>query len=177
MDSQTPIGIALYVQIISYIECFKFKKWLESLVHKTEKSHIYTVDYFDERTGTTKQEKLNYDRFVDHTMKKAKLLGILASRVSTAYMRLENSNEEKLFEFLNTSVEELNYILKTLPALDTFFKSEIPRNLRSRIKGIKLEITALKNSVIKANQKKHEFVSKQEEHEQMKKLGINMSST
>jgi hypothetical protein len=40
------------------------------------------------------------------------------------------------------------------------------------IRGIKLEITAIKNSVVKANQKRHEYVSQKEEIEQLKKLGV-----
>ena len=59
-----------------------------------------------------------------------------------------------------------------MPALDTYFKSETTRSQRALIKGIKLEIGAVKNAVVKANQKKHEYVSRKEEVEQLKKLGI-----
>jgi hypothetical protein len=35
-------------------------------------------------------------------------------------------------------------------------------------------MTAVKNSLIKANKKKHEYVSMKEEAEQMKRLGIKV---
>jgi hypothetical protein len=42
------------------------------------------------------------------------------------------------------------------------------------IKGIKIEIGALKNAVVKANQKKYEYIAQKEEQEQLKKLGIKI---
>ena len=61
-------------------------------------------------------------------------------------------------------------------ALEEFFKSEVPGEAKARVKGVRGEITAVKGAVIKANQKKHEYVAQCEELEQMKRLGIKDSA-
>jgi cell shape-determining protein MreC len=63
-------------------------------------------------------------------------------------------------------------MLKILNGLDEFFKSApLPQN-RSKIKGLKMEITALKNSIVKANQRRSEYTAYIEEEAQLRKLGI-----
>ena len=94
--------------------------------------------------------------------------------MSSQYHRLEQMEEEKAFEFLVSNLQEIQIVLRRLPALDTYFKTEVPKEQRSLVRGIKLEISGIKNAFLKANQKKHEYVSKKEEREQLKKLGINV---
>ena len=57
-------------------------------------------------------------------------------------------------------------------ALDTYFKSKATRDDRRKLRGIKIELTTIRNSIVKANQLKHEYTAKKEELEQMKRLGI-----
>jgi hypothetical protein len=73
---------------------------------------------------------------------------------------------------LSKNIEELQSLHKTLSALDVFFKSEASREDREKVKGIKPELTAIKNGIVKANQKRHEYIAQKEEQEQMKRLGI-----
>ena len=153
----------------------RFRRWVMNMVQKKSEKHIYMVDFFDEKTATTRSVRIDYDAFAENTLKRARTLGILSSKVSSTYMRLESSEEEKIYEYIITIVEDLQKILTTLPALDTYFKSEVPREMRSRVRGIKLEITAVKNVLIRANQKRHEYVSKKEEITQLKKLGVDTS--
>ncbi len=60
-----------------------------------------------------------------------------------------------------------------MTSLDTYFKSETTREQRARLRGITIELTGIKNAIVKTNQKKHEYVAKHEEIDQLKKLGIN----
>ena len=63
-------------------------------------------------------------------------------------------------------------MIKSLNGLDEFFKAApLPQN-RSKIKGLKMEIMAIKNSVVKANQHRSEYSAYIEEEAQLKKLGI-----
>ena len=154
----------------------RLRLWLMNAVQKKSDRHVYMIDLFDEKTATNRAVRIDYDAFIENLLKKARALGVLSSKLSSAYMRLESSDEEKIYTWLSGVVEELQKILATLPALDTYFKSEAPRELRARIRGVKLEITAIKNVVIRANQKRHEFIAKKEETEQLKKLGIDTSA-
>ena len=91
--------------------------------------------------------------------------------------RLEGMTEEQAYQFLQRNVEETQRILRTFGALEEFFKSSLPAELRPRMKSVRVEMTTIKGAIIKANQKKHEYVSQREESEQMKRLGIKDAGT
>lgn len=151
----------------------RFRRWLFNLTKKNDSPNIYEIEFFDVATSATRTEKLDFTAFKEKTAKRVRLLYSLANRMSTTYRRLESTPEDKMYEFLQGLIKDVQEILHILPALDTFFKSEVGREDRARVKGIKLEITAIKNCLIKCNQKKHEYVSRKEEEEQLKKLGID----
>ncbi len=96
------------------------------------------------------------------------------NKMSQTYRKLEQAPEEKVFDFLTSNLAEVQIILRRLPALDTYFKTEVSREQRSLVRGIKMEINAIKNAWVKGNQKRHEYVSRIEEREQLKKLGIQV---
>ena len=153
----------------------KFRRWVLNMVQKQGDQRVYEIEYIDQKTAMPKTMRVNFDQFVDDALKKSRVIAAMGNRLSPTYQKLEQSSEDRLFKLLSNTIEEIqNYLLK-LPALDTYFKSETSRSQRTLIKGIKLEITAIKNAVVKANQKKHEYVSGKEEEEQLKKLGVKSS--
>ena len=81
-------------------------------------------------------------------------------------------SEDKVLEYVNQQISECNRMLKVMNGLDEFFKNAPLPSDRSKIKGLKMEITALKNSVVKANQHRSEYSAYMEEEAQLKKLGI-----
>jgi len=152
----------------------RFRRWLQKVVQKNEQSTVYEVEYFDEKTSTSKTMRIDLKQFIEKTLKKGKLLNTLSNRMSTRFQKLENADESDVYGFLEKQIMETQSIYHTLSAVDTFFKTEVQREKRKQIKGIKLEITAIKNNLLKANQKRYEYVSRREEMEQLKKLGINV---
>ncbi len=153
----------------------KFRRWLFNIVQKDEDQRIYEIEYIDPQTVTSKSIRLNFDKFIDDMQKKARIVAALGNRMGTTYQKLEQSDEERIYKVLSSTISDLQIYLIRLPALDTYFKSETSRSQRAMIKGIKVEISAIKNTVIKANQKKHEYVARKEESEQLKKLGIDVT--
>jgi hypothetical protein len=89
------------------------------------------------------------------------------------YKKIEMAGEDRVLEFLGRQIAELQLIHRRMNGLHTYFQSEVPRGERYRIKEIKLQLTAIKNAIIKANQRKHDYVARKEEEEQMKRLGID----
>lgn len=150
----------------------KFKRWLKQIGGKSEDRPLYDVEYFDTKTNTSRTEKLDYLKFMDQLAKRVKILAAAASKMSAGYQKLESASEEQILQFLSSNLEEVQLILRTLPALDTYFRSELSPQQRTLMRGIKVEIGAIKNSYIKANQKRHEYISKKEEMDQLRKLGI-----
>jgi hypothetical protein len=154
----------------------KLRQWLTSFGRKKEDRQIYEIEYFDTKTSLSKHERIDFQKFLEDVSKRAKVLANLSNKMSSSYQRLEASSEDQIFQFLNKNIQELQIILRRLPALDTYFKSEVSRELRSKIRGMKIEANAIKNSVVKANKKKYEYVSKKEETEQLKRLGVDVES-
>jgi hypothetical protein len=87
--------------------------------------------------------------------------------------KLKSMTEEQVFAYLERAIKDLQSIHRTLTALDEYYKSSVPREERDKVKGIKPELASIKNCYIKANQIRHDYSSRKEEEEQMKKLGIN----
>ena len=74
--------------------------------------------------------------------------------------------------FVNKQISELQSQFVIINALDAYFKKEVNTEFKTRVKGMQIELSALRNSIINANKKRSDYVSYKEEAEQMKKLGI-----
>jgi hypothetical protein len=151
----------------------KFRRWLFNMTKREADNEVFEIEYLDPKTATYKPVQLDYSKFLAELQKKSRLLSSLGTKMSNTYQKLESTSEDKAYEYLSKTIEELQSILLKLPALDTYFKHEVPKNQRNFVKGLRLETSALKNSVVKANQKRHEYVSHKEEMEQLKKLGVD----
>ena len=150
----------------------KLGRLVRPMMNRPPEEIIYEVDFMDSATGVEKPGELKFTAFIQGVERKAKTLAAINNRTSSGYKRLESATEEQLQETLSKNIEELQTIHKSMSALDLFFKSEAPREERDRMRGIKPELTAIKNGIVKANQKRHEYIAQKEELEQMKRLGI-----
>jgi hypothetical protein len=152
----------------------KLKKAMKALFSRVDSSVCYEIDFTDPVTTAQRTEKLDFTAFRVDIQKKSRLYASLSSRSGSAYQRLEAASEDQAYSFIEKNIEELQVMLRRLSALDLYFRSEVKKESRARIHGTKLEIEGLKNTIIKANQKKHEYVAQREELEQMKRLGIKV---
>ena len=150
----------------------RFKLWILKSVRKKDTGRIYEIEYFNEATGAGKKEKVNFEIFKKTVTGKTVFFSKILSKTTPLYKRLEMSSEEQLLDLLNKNITDLQKIHRRMESLQTYFLSEVSREQRQELKGIKLELGAVKNSIIKANKKRYEYVSLKEEKEQLKKLGI-----
>jgi hypothetical protein len=63
---------------------------------------------------------------------------------------------------------------RQLSFLDEVFKAGVDKEDKGKVKGIKPELSTIKNAVSKATGKKHDYMAAQEEAAQFKKLGIGL---
>jgi hypothetical protein len=147
----------------------KLRKALRSLFVRGTKDVYCEVEFIDPITTAQRTENLN---FLEDMRKRSRLYQSLNARSGTAWQRMESITEDGLYAFLEKNIEELQALHRRLAALDLFFRSEVSKEDRARLHGIKLETETVKNTIIRANQKKHEYVAQREELEQMRKLGI-----
>ncbi len=150
----------------------RFRQWISRVVQQTEETDTITVEFFNDATSSRQTETISFDEFCNQAMKKAKLYNALLVKTSNTSRKLQDASEDQVFEFIHKNVEELGLIHRRFNSIDTYLKTEIPRDQRSRMRGINSELAALKDSLQRANKKNHSYVAKREEFEQLKRLGI-----
>ena len=74
--------------------------------------------------------------------------------------QLEAAPDDEALRTLESMIVEVQQIVRTIPALYEYFSSELSREARGKLRGVKLEVNAIQNSVVKANQARHDYVAK-----------------
>jgi hypothetical protein len=148
------------------------KKVVRQMLNKEPEPVIYVLNYIDPIKGVPIQEKVNVNVFQSDLSRKIKILTSMGSR-GAGMAKLEAMQDEQIISFLEKNIRDLQSYHKTLTALDEFFKGEVEKDHRDKIKGIKPELGTIKNAIIRANSRRHEYSAQKEEEEQLKRLGVN----
>jgi len=146
------------------------KELIRQITNAEKEEVIYTVEYMDNTKGTTIKDKVNFHQLMDEIDKKIRILSSFVR--GPAYNKLSAMTEEQIISYLEKNINDVQTYHKVLGSLDDFFKANVQQEDRSKIKGIKPELSALKNTFIKANQMKGEYSIQKESEEQMKRLGV-----
>ena len=125
-----------------------------------------------ERGGEQRKEIINYSKFMENLAKRITYYGTLTEKNSPNYQKMNSQADDFVFNWVNKQMTENGRLQVLLGALDEYFKQNTSGANRAKIKGIKMELTTLKNVLVKVNQLRSEYASYVEEAEQMKKLGI-----
>ena len=104
---------------------------------------------------------------------KAKYNSAIVSPQSGVLAKIGAQQDARILEFLNKQAVENTRLMQVLSALDDYFKTNASPLDRSKIKGIKPELSFVKSIMVKINQSKAEYIALIEEQEQMRKLGIS----
>ncbi len=150
----------------------KFKEWIVSMTSGKTERLVYELEIIDPATSMHVTKNIDFESFMTSSIKKTKNLNGILTKGSALYQKLMGASEDQLFSFLDKSSRDISDINRTMDALDTFFKTEVNRYERDKIRGVKNEVAAVKGNLHNASQKKHEYVAKKEERDQLKKLGI-----
>jgi hypothetical protein len=134
--------------------------------------HVFELEYFDDATSASQTEQISADEFAAQLGKKSRIYGGILNKMSQTARKLQAASEEQLFEFLNKQLEELFMMQRRLQSLDTALRAEFPREQRSQLRSVQAEVDGLKDILSRTGKKRREYVARKEEHEQMKKLGI-----
>lgn len=151
----------------------KVKKALRQMFGKKDEHIIHEVDYMDPVSSERRNEAIDFTAFLEDAGRRAQSLAALSSRGSAAYQRMESASEDQAYKFLEKAIEDLQSYHRKVTALEEFFLGALENTeAKARIRSVKVELGSIKNAIIKANQKRHEYLSQREEAEQMKRLGI-----
>lgn len=149
-----------------------FSAALKKAFNIASKEEDITIVTIDPVTQTSKKETLAFIPFIEELKRKSRILTGFSIRTSATYQKIEIMSEQQIVDLLTRYISELNTMLLFCVGLDEYFKQTATQEKRDKIRGIKIEISAIKNNIIKANQCRAEYVSQIEEQEQLKKLGI-----
>lgn len=144
---------------------------LRKAFHLKEPPRICSITMNDPKTGAVRLEKIKVDEFLVEMTKKERGYASIATRGSE-YDKIDNSNDEVILNFVNKQISECQSLFTKLNSLDSYFKGAIDIIQQSKVKGMQIELSALRNSIINVNKKRGDYVSSIEEAAQMKKLGI-----
>lgn len=150
----------------------RFRQWLDRLMKRPQQPAVYELEFMDEATGTRHTESVDLDGFLEKLHKKAQLYGSILSKTGSLWTKMEKASDDQLYKFLNRELGELHLIHRRAHAFDNYFKSKTTQDEKRRLRGIKIELTTIRNSIAKASQLKHEYSSRKDESEQLKKMGI-----
>lgn len=150
----------------------KFAKVLRNIFGLKEPPVDYEVLIVDKRTETKRKEIIHFNQFTAGLSKRVKIYASFSSQSAGGYARINAQKDSAILDYLNKQSAENNHVFAQLVALDEFFKKSANPSDRSKIKGIGMELTTIRNLIVKSGQLRSEYVSYVEEQEQMKKLGI-----
>ncbi len=151
----------------------KLKKAFKQAFGINDKPVFYNIIITDQSTDTRHHEKINYVQFMNDLEAKARRFSSIGVKKSPGYEKLAQQKEAYILEYVNQQISDCQKMLKILNGLDDFFKNApMPQN-RTKVRGLKMEISSMKNSVVKANQHRSEYSAYVEEEAQLKKLGIS----
>jgi hypothetical protein len=149
----------------------KVKEIFSKIINKDPEPVVYECESLDANRNALVKEKIVFNQFYDELEKKSKILKAVSAE-GPAVGKLESMQESQLLELLDRNIRDVQTYQRQLGGLDEFFKTEVDREDRAKIRGIQPEISTIKNALSKAISRKHEYTASQEEAEQFKKLGI-----
>jgi uncharacterized protein TP_0584 len=125
----------------------------------------------DSVTQMKKKYVVPWADFEHRVISKAMFFASLSSQNEAMKKKIRDAKDQDLLDVLSRNLSEANELVSQLAGLDDYFKKEKPE-IRSKIQGIKIELTTIRNYVIKSNQRRAEYLALCEEAKQMQDLGM-----
>ena len=117
---------------------------------------IYRVQYVEAGSTDPRTEPVDLPVFLLESAKKASMLGVLSAGSGPAYRRLEATGDAQLAGFVDRQLTDLLLIHRRMEGLNVVFQARAAQEKKTA-RGIKVELLTIKNSIVKANQRRHEY--------------------
>ncbi len=146
--------------------------FLKKLLGLRDKEQIIDVPVKDPKTNALSHQKLKVAEFTQNLDAKIRLYNGIAAK-GTEYTKINSAKEDVILPFLNKQISDVQSVYTLVDALDDYLKQYPDPIKKSKFRGMKIELAALRNSIIAINKKRGEYASIKEEQEQMQRLGLN----
>ena len=151
----------------------KLKRALRQAFNLKAAPEEYELVIVNQKNEARTTKKIEYHTFFALLVRKQQFLQSFADTQGDEFRKIAAAQEETVLGFINRQLADNREILLELNALDEYFKSQASAVNKDKIKGMKMELVTMKNTLVKANQKRAEYVSVAEEKMQLEKLGID----
>lgn len=131
-----------------------------------------TIVLTDPATQIKKRETVNLNFFIDNLKRKARLFSGFSTKNSVVWQKLDPMTDTQLLDVLSRNLSEINALMRQCGGVDEYFKTQAKGEAKSKIKGVKIELSTIKNIVLKVNKIRADYSARIEEEEQLKRLGI-----
>jgi len=137
-----------------------------------EKELTVTVTLKDPKTEVGRSEVIKVNEFMNNIASKSRIYNGIAIR-GPEFSKIMGATEESILGFVTKQLSEAKMLFSLINALDIHFKKEVEIINRPKLKGLQIELSALRNSIVTINKKRGEYLAVKEEHEQMRNLGMS----
>jgi hypothetical protein len=117
---------------------------------------VYKVEYAEPGVPAPKTETVDFPSFATEVRKKSSLLASLASGAGPSFKRLSATSESQLAGFVDKQLNEVLLIHRRLGSLNTLLQARVMQEKKTA-RGIKIELLTIKNAIVKANKRRHEY--------------------
>ena len=153
----------------------KLRSWLKKAFQSRVEKAVIQIRYFDSRTSISHTESIELQKFTDGVRRKIALYDSLSQSDSVSFVRLSESTEQQIDGFLKKNIGELQLLYRRTYGLSEYFRQEASAEQRDQLKGIRIELSGLKNSIVRANRRRYEYVSRKEEESRLEQMGVVQS--
>lgn len=141
---------------------------LMALAGRREKERTLDVEYLD--PDGTRHESVALAPFLESVRRKVELMASLGDESGQAFARLAAAADDQLLEFVERQLSDLMVLHRRMGGVNARLQAETPAGRsaarRTEAKGIRLELSAVKNFLVKANQRMHDYTARLEELQQ-----------
>lgn len=138
---------------------------LAALAGRRERDRSVDVEYLD--PDGTRRETVALAPFLEAVKRKVELMADLNDESGQAFARLAATADDQLLDFVERQLSDLMVLHRRMGGVNAALQALAPSarsgGRRGEAKGIRLELSAVKNFLVKANQRKHEYTARLEE--------------
>jgi hypothetical protein len=137
---------------------------MAALAGRRTKDRTVDVEYLD--PDGTRRETVALVPFLESVKRKVELMASLGDESAQAFARLAAAADDQLVEFVERQLSDLMVLHRRMGGVNARLQTEAPAarsaGRRGEVKGIRLELSAVKNFLVKANQRMHDYTSRLE---------------
>ena len=146
---------------------------LAALAGQRGKERTVDVEYLEQ--DGTRHETVALAPFLESVKRKVELMASLGDESGQAFARIAAAADDQLLEFVERQLSDLMVLHRRMGGVNTRLQTEAPvgrsAGRRGEAKGIRLELSAVKNFLVKANQRLHDYTARLEELQQFLRSG------